>query len=182
MNIFVTARDTATCAREIPDKLLPKMILETAQLLCTAHHVLDADRLDETDPTDAILYRKTHENHPCGVWVRQTAANYQWTYLYLLALGTEFRARRGKAHTTILKLRNRLARSPYNAPYGPLTPPPACMPDEYKRDDERDTWPCRSYQEYLTFGKPYITGPEAWSWLGVVPAWYTELREETILR
>ena len=172
MNIFVTARDTATCAREIPDRLLPKMILETAQLLSTAHHVLDDLDQDNPEPGDEMLYRKTHQHHPCGVWVRETAANYQWTYLYLLALGVEFQHRRNKPHATIGKLRHRLARSPFNAPYGSLTPPPACMPDEYKVASEASTWPCESYQRFLTYGKPYITGPDAWGWTGLVPAWY----------
>jgi hypothetical protein len=172
MNIFVTSTSPVQCARDIPDRLLPKMILETAQLLSTAHHVLDDLDQDNPLPGDQDLYRKTHANHPCGVWVRASADNYQWTYLYLLALGVEFHRRRDKTHLTIRKLRHRLARAPYNVPTAPLSPPPACMPDEYKVPSEAAQWPVRSYQDYLTRGKAYITGPEAWGWTGEVPSWY----------
>ena len=42
------------------------MILETAQMLSTAHRVLDGD-----EPADEVgLYKRAFENHPCSIWLR----------------------------------------------------------------------------------------------------------------
>ena len=49
MNIFMLDRDPRVAANMHCDKHVVKMILETAQLLCTAHRVLDGDQwADET--------------------------------------------------------------------------------------------------------------------------------------
>ena len=48
------------------------MILETAQLLCTAHH--------ELGTSIEIPYKATHKNHPSAIWVRDSAENYMWAY------------------------------------------------------------------------------------------------------
>ena len=69
MNIFVFSYNQRQCAIYTCDKHVVKMIVETAQLLSTAHHVLDGEQ--------ARLYRKTHVNHPCSVWTRKCSANYQ---------------------------------------------------------------------------------------------------------
>lgn len=36
MNIFVTSADPAACERDLDDKRVVNMVLETAQMLCTA--------------------------------------------------------------------------------------------------------------------------------------------------
>ena len=64
-----------------------KMILEYAQLLSTAHRVLDGTitiGLSKTgrkvkryvlpDDRDSILYSATHINHPSAIWARSHAA------------------------------------------------------------------------------------------------------------
>ena len=45
MNIFVLDNDAVESARMMCDKHVVKMILESCQLLSTAHHVLDGDEL-----------------------------------------------------------------------------------------------------------------------------------------
>ena len=45
MNIFYLHPDPVVCAAHHCDKHVVKMILETAQLLSTAHRVLDGDDL-----------------------------------------------------------------------------------------------------------------------------------------
>lgn len=96
------------------------MITETAQLLSTAHHVLDGPKPG--------LYKKTHTNHPCAVWVRTSSANYQWTRWLLRALLHEYTRRYHKIHKTALKY-PLLRRCPNNIPPGPMTPPAQVMPD-----------------------------------------------------
>lgn len=76
MNIFYLHKNTEQCANMHCDKHVVKMILESAQLLCTAHRVCDGD--DYCD--DYNLYKKTHQNHPSAVWVRKSADNYRWLH------------------------------------------------------------------------------------------------------
>jgi len=72
MNIFYLDPDPRVCAGMHCDKHCVKMILETAQLLCTAHRVLDGD-----ESADSLgLYKAAFKNHPCAVWVRECADNY----------------------------------------------------------------------------------------------------------
>ena len=69
MNLFVFNEDPTQAAFEHPNKLLVKMPIETAQLLCGAHHVLNPEKYD-------VPYKKTHINHPCAKWVRTSKENY----------------------------------------------------------------------------------------------------------
>ena len=43
MNIFYFYKSPTLSAQAQPDKMLVKMPLETAQMLCTAHRILDGD-------------------------------------------------------------------------------------------------------------------------------------------
>ena len=58
MNIFYLDHDHTTCAKYHNDKHCVKMILEYAQLLCTAHRELDGDDCMHPD----VLYKSTHKN------------------------------------------------------------------------------------------------------------------------
>lgn len=74
MNIFVPHRKARLNAEILDDLRLNKMILESAQMLCSVlhkHNVAD------------IPYAKAHANHPCTLWAGETQGNYQ----YLLQLG-----------------------------------------------------------------------------------------------
>ena len=80
MNIFYLDRDPHEAARLQCDKHVVKMILETAQLLSTAHNELDGGQ---------IAYKTTHKNHPSAVWARKSLDNYLWLYRHLEGLGSE---------------------------------------------------------------------------------------------
>ena len=97
MNIFYLNPDPKICAQEHISKHVVKMIIEYAQLLSTAHRIIDGTlsvSLSETgrkqkryvlpDERESILYLSTHSNHPSAVWVRQSDANYNWLYLSLI--------------------------------------------------------------------------------------------------
>ena len=88
MNIFVTSYDPVACARFLDDKRLIKMILESAQLLSTA--------LNECNGPE--VYKTTHKNHPCSIWVRQSRFNYKWLLDHFLALCHEYTKRFNKTH------------------------------------------------------------------------------------
>jgi hypothetical protein len=92
MNIFVLDTDPRRCAEMHCDKHVVKMIVETAQLLCGAHHMI-SDR-------DDIPYRLSHKNHPCSIWVRESRNNYRWLCELGLELCAEYTRRYGKIHKT----------------------------------------------------------------------------------
>lgn len=74
MNIFYTNPCPAQCAMEHNTILGNKIIVESVQMLSTAHRVLDGD--DSADNLDCI--KATHKNHPSSVWVRQSSQHYAW--------------------------------------------------------------------------------------------------------
>ena len=126
MNIFYLHTDPRVAARYHNDKQVVKMILESAQMLSTAHRELD-------DDVDDILYRSTHKNHPSTKWARENITNYMWLYFLFEALCDEYTHRYGKVHLTDKKLRNILQHNPKNiSPDSSFIQPPQCMPDEYK--------------------------------------------------
>lgn len=138
------SNDPRTCAEMHNDKHVVKMILEYAQLLSTAHRVLDGvesivlsksgrkqKRYTIDDSRDSVLYSATHINHPSAVWVRQSSANYDWLYVMWHELMTEYTYRYGKVHACE-RLIKPLSRLPYKIPKGPFTEPTPAMPEEYK--------------------------------------------------
>ena len=116
MNIFYLSHDPVKAAQVQYNKHVVKMILETAQLLCTAHHELGS-------PIN-IPYKATHKNHPSAIWVRSSAEAYMWAYEHMLALGAEYTKRYGKEHLTIAKCRDVLYILPLNIPNVPFEQPP----------------------------------------------------------
>ena len=127
MNIFFLDRYPHVAARYHCDKHVVKMIIETAQLLSTAHRVLDGDNYADSHG----LYKRTHENHPCAMWARASMWNYRWLWSLLSGLCAEYTLRYGKTHATERML-DSLRLQPHNIPVGYAVDPPQCMPDEYK--------------------------------------------------
>jgi hypothetical protein len=123
MNIFILDKDPVMSAQLQCDKHVVKMILELSQMLSTAHHLWDSSYKD-------LVYRKTHVNHPCSIWVRETSTNYDWAYNHFIALCDEYTYRYNKTHLTDTKLRVILSNNPVQL--GILTPFVLAMPDEYK--------------------------------------------------
>lgn len=163
MNIFYLSECPEEAARSQCDKHVVKMILETAQLLSTAHRVLDGDAWAD----EIGMYRRTHVNHPSAAWVRENRQNYRWTYRHLVYLCDEYTVRYGRVHKTAGILTAFLL-APRNIPRGEFTPPPQCMPDEYKHEDT-----VTAYRNYYRGGKADIAkwklGPPEWWFTGVTP-------------
>ena len=123
MNIFYLDKDPITAAVVQYNKHIVKMILESAQMLCAAHHILG-------NPND-VPYKLAHKNHPCTIWVRENSLHYDWLYEHMMALGDEYTARYSKTHMSIDKCKH-LNIHPENIPHETFEQPPQCMPDEYK--------------------------------------------------
>ena len=126
MNIFYLDEDPEVAAIMQYNKHVVKMILESAQMLCTAHHEL----LDEPD----VPYKPAHVNHPSTIWCRQNTRHYFWLYEHMLALGHEYTHRYGKVHKSITKCKDFLATPPRHIQGEEFTQPPQAMPDEFKSD------------------------------------------------
>lgn len=144
MNIFYLDNDPVECAKMHLDKHCVKMILEYAQLLSTAHRILDGDIVVGTSKTgrkqtryvlpdnrDAVLYSATHVNHPSAVWVRQSDKNYQWLYTLFRACLDEYQYRYKRTHATS-RVDDYLRLIPNSIPKGEFTDPTPAMPDECK--------------------------------------------------
>jgi len=126
MNIFMLSKDPIEAAQMQCDKHVVKMVLETGQLLATAHHLLG-------NSTGVELPKKTHENHPCAKWARFSNNNYTWLHCHFCALLDEYTYRYNKKHKWEM-YREPFKSLPTNLAVAPLTEQPKCMPDEFKND------------------------------------------------
>jgi len=125
MNIFYLDEDPKLAAIYQYNKHVVKMILESAQMLCTAHHCIMGDDAD-------VPYKIAHKNHPSTIWARKSGQNYAWLYYHMMALGEEYYVRYGRKHLSITKCEDKLAILPGGILQTGFTQPPQCMPDEYK--------------------------------------------------
>jgi len=145
MNIFYLSENPQECAEFHCNKHCVKMIIEYAQLMSTAHRILDGQEyLDQTangrkikrwrlqDNRESQLYKASHINHPSAIWVRQSEQNYNWLYKLFVHLCLEYTYRYGKTHATAMKLTSVLSQPPKNIPKGGMTPVPQAMPDDVK--------------------------------------------------
>ena len=164
MNIFYLDHDVTKCAEMHNDKHVVKMILEYAQLLSTAHRVIDGVELTGLsesgrkkkfwtlgDSRDYTLYKATHINHPSAVWVRQSDANYAWLYRLFGALMDEYTYRYDKKHACE-KLSDALSYRPKNILKSGFTEPTPAMPDEVKIAGDS----IASYRNYYINNKSHL--------------------------
>lgn len=145
MNIFYLHEDPVIAAKMQTNKHVVKMILESAQLLSTAHRVLDGEHYIDSssgrkiqrwrlpEEKENILYKATHFNHPCALWTMESIENYKWLYKHFLALSEEYNLRYNKQHKSWVELREILSFTPVNIPLRKFTTPALAMPEEYVR-------------------------------------------------
>lgn len=142
MNIFVLNKCPIASALEQCDKHIVKMPTESAQMLCTAHRLLDGDvemrpsksgkRMIKywkhpNEELENTLYRVAHQSHPCTIWTIESNNNYNWHYEHWIALCEEYTYRYGKKHLSEIKLREILKTPPKNIPIGYKTKQPLAM-------------------------------------------------------
>ena len=139
MNIFHLHKEPKICAEYHCDKHVVKMILETAQMLSTAYQKHCGE--------DINLYKPAYPKHPMTIWVGDSGANFFWSVRLLDQLLYQYTMRYNKVHKTI-KISNLLHKkhTRWQCWKTEFTPPPQCMPDEYKHKD------------YITAYKQYYIG------------------------
>lgn len=196
MNIFYLDQDVQSCVEAHANTHVCKMIIEYAQLLSTAHRVLDGKEISVTYPNgkvrivrhldgeiptfklidgkhklkfeNPLCYNQSHTNHPSGIWTRQSDSNYQYLFQLWFHLMQEFTYRYGKIHATA-RLTNFLANTPKNIPVKQFTQPTPAMPEEYKISGDS----VLSYRNYYIGAKQRLA-----KWKSrPVPDWYQYLDE-----
>ena len=188
MNIFYLDKNPRVCAEYHLDKHVVKMILEYAQLLSTAHRVLDGTMsvgLSKTgrkqttfvlpDSREPVLYSATHINHPSAVWCRESNSNYRWLARLLESCCLEYTYRYGKMHKVQSSglMMTLLLYTPKNIANKAFTDPTPAMPDECKVPGDS----LQSYRNYYVMNKGHL-----WSWKGKInsrqqPQWFINMVE-----
>lgn len=178
MNVFYLDKNPMVAAKYHCDKHVVKMIIEYAQLMSTAHRVLDGkEYLDLTkngrkikrweldDKRENILYKASHINHPSGVWCRSSSENYKWLYQLFYYLCDEYTKRYHKIHKTE-ELSDILSEIPMNIRKNNFTDPPPAMPESCKIINDS----VASYRKYyLEEKKSFATWKNQ-----SPPLWYQE--------
>ena len=150
MNIFYLDKCPVKAAQVQYNKHVVKMILESAQMLCTAHHCYG-----DKDQVKNVPYKQAHLNHPSTVWTRRSKSTYMWLYNHMMALGNEYTKRYGKTHLSITKCKDFLAIPPRHIQGDDWCQPPQAMPDEYK-----DPCSIQAYWNYYIGEKHTIANPK----------------------
>lgn len=151
------------CAKMHCDKHM-KLLIEAAQMLSTAHRVLDGKleikltknnrkikRYILYNDLENVLYKSTHVNHPCTVWARKSKLNYIWLYELFCCLCDEYKSRYKRTHLTDTKLRKTLKKLPENLKGDRFTKFPQAMPEQYQH--ENVTVAYNNFYKTKTFAK-----------------------------
>ena len=186
MNIFILDEDPVQAAQLQCDKHVVKMIVESAQMLSTAHRMLDGkivmrpsksgkriikyyDLYEGANDLEAemLYYSAVHHGHPCTKWTMESSENYKWHYQHFVALCDEYTYRYGKIHKTDRLLRGPLWALPRNIEKGFITPFALAMknfPDCIYPND-----PVKSYKLYYHTKKEKF--PMIWT-KREIPEWF----------
>ena len=163
MNIFFLHFDQKTCVQMHVDKHVVKMILESIQLLCSAHHLYPNGK-------DLKLMKLTHKNHPSAIWTRESLSNYNWLLELTKELCKEYTYRYNKIHKCEKEYLTILQENKPNISDIGLTPPKQAMPETYKIKSNKIEDAIEAYRQYYFYEKSHI-----FSWKKRdVPEWIIE--------
>ena len=160
MNIFALSPVPEIAAKWHCDKHISKMVVESGQMLSTAHRILDgkmdrrpsksgktmAKYWELRDNREDVLYKAVHVGHPCTVWTMESHSNYKWHYQLFKSLCKEYTYRYNKIHLTEQVLLNILKSPPQNIKKSFMTPFALAMGAEPDCIDHNDC--IGSYQKF----------------------------------
>ena len=153
MNIFYINEDPIIAAEELADDHIRKMQIECAQMLSTAYRIFEGELVLQPSNSgkriikhykiggegENIIYKMAHVNHPSTIWARQSIQHYRWLIEHGLKVCYEFNKRYLKRHKTQDVLEWLKENEP-SIPDNGFTPPPQCMPEEYKRENTLEAY------------------------------------------
>jgi hypothetical protein len=162
MNIFILDTDAVKAAKQQCDKHIVKMVTESAQMLSTAHRILDGTETIRTSKSgkrmvkywtldgemENIMMKAVHINHPCTLWTMASKENYDWHWEHYKALSDEYTHRYGKQHGAFYnnEIGYILKMTPKNIQSKGLTPFALAMGSNPECIHPGD--PVRSYREF----------------------------------
>lgn len=163
MNIFYLHPDPHRAARWHCDRHVVKMLLETVQLLYTAHWVLSAASGDggsqpdfstapapKSRPQERGYMSISNKKHPSAIWTRESLAHYKWLASLGLALATEYRHRfHDKEHSCEAHAVWLYFHPPATLKDNGWRDPPKAMPDVHKVSGDA----VRCYRHYYVYSK-----------------------------
>lgn len=163
MNIFVLDYDPQTAAEYMCDKHVPKMIVETFQMMGSAvrRHGGQDHEMPLTNNGKPLIGGYRH--HPCTVWCGDNRSNFYWLGLHGLGICNEFINRFGKTHSCHSKIDHLLDMCD-KLPSGNMTPFAQAMPDEY-----RDSNAVSAYRKYYKAEKATFA---KWEKGRLAPDWW----------
>jgi len=124
MNIFILDQNPKIAATMLCDKHVVKMIVETAQMLCTIARDLGHA---------AAPYKSTHKNHPCTLWAAKSRENWDWLLEHGIEMSAEYTRRYGRVHKSLAVI-HWCSNIPNPPKSSILTPFAQAMPIQYKND------------------------------------------------
>lgn len=191
MNIFVLDNNPKRAAQYHCDKHVPKMIVETTQLLSWAYYYHFGFNPFETDrakrgraliklrkylkrrnfPRELGMYKvnKSQWNHPCTKWVRRSKHNWAWTLALGLQLCNEYSIRYGRKEHACFKLLKWMQSNVIQLPgIGITQRPQAFGPHNHLRIHRK---PIKAYRAYYMEAKSDFA---TWTRAREKPWWYIE--------
>jgi len=180
MNIFILDKNPQKAAEYHCDKHIVKMILESAQMLSTAHHIAFikshglstqdfkgqkkiSDYCKQHSQFAQQIYSVSHLHHPCTQWSFESIENYLWHSELSLALCHEYTRRYKKIHKSqvVLEL---LSQNLPNLPKIGLTNFAIAMKPEFKiSNDAVDCYRNYYLKDKVRFAKwNYTNKPDWW--------------------
>lgn len=147
MNIFILDLSPIRAAQYQCDKHIPKMCVESAQMMASALRANGAGDCHMPLTQSGRPYRGGYHHHPCTVWAGETIDNFNWLAMHAEALCQEYFERFGRQHACDQPIREMADRLDMIKGDG-LTPFAQAMPDEYRDDD-----PVVAYRRYYTADK-----------------------------
>ena len=169
MNIFVLHTDPQTAAQHMCDKHIPKMCVESLQMMGSAlrRHGATDDQMPLSEAGKPI--KGGYKHHPCTVWAGDSRPNFLWLAAHGLELCSEYTLRYNKIHKCQHKIET-MTNLCGLIPAGNLTRFAQAMPDEYKDQD-----PVIAYRTYYNHDKAYFA---KWNKGRPCPFWWSPVEEE----
>ena len=104
MNIFVLDENPILAANMIDDNRLPKMVVETAQMMASAliRHGATPESMPLTKA--GTPYKGGYHNHPCTRWAGDSLGNFAWLAVHGITLARMYEHYFGKEHACFMPM------------------------------------------------------------------------------
>lgn len=160
MNIFVVDYNPIEAAKQLPDKHINKMPLETAQMISVIYSswYYNWGTIPKKDGTPYNTTKGAFRNHPCTIWSAKNYFNLAWLIKHGFSLCSEFSERFGKKHsceTALIEAQTIFEKNTGHdlEVWSNASDFTRAMPDELKYDDTIDT--IEAYKRYVS-SKPWV--------------------------